>query len=234
MIFESLNCTISPIASMKTSRCELKINMLFCYEFFENIWGFIFQSAQLRFESSVCKYFEDVGIDISYRVFSAVWYWFGEYRIAVKIKENKKAITSAEWWYKKSTNLISDYLSIDGLTTNVSVMSTKTGVSLHVEENDDKEGVSVSVTVLYMDMKSYNSLFFQMLWLGLVVEMVVSIFLLKWDFLVEWMLDRCACMWPLNVASKIGVYLVTWFTVNSGHDLIKPLLVYLHQVEIVG
>ena len=160
MIFESLNCTISPSASMKTSRCELKINMLFCYEFFENIWGFIFQSAQLRFESSVCKYFEDVGIDISYRMFSAVWYRFGEYRIAVKIKENKKAITAAEWWYKKSTNLISDYLSIDGLTTNVSVMSTKTGVSLHVEENDDKEGVSVSVTVLYMDMTSYNSLFF--------------------------------------------------------------------------
>ena len=44
--------------------------------------------------------------------------------------------------------------------------------------------------------------------------MVVPIFLLKGKFLVEQMLYRCACMWPLTVASEIGVYLVTWFTVH--------------------
>ena len=54
--------------------------------------------------------------------------------------------------------------------------------------------------------------------MGLGVEMVASIFLLRGAFLVERMLDRCACMWPLNVASEIGIYLVTWFTVNSGQD----------------
>ena len=52
--------------------------------------------------------------------------------------------------------------------------------------------------------------------MGLGVEMVVSIFLLRGEFLVERMLDICICMWPLNAASEIGVYLVTWFTVNSG------------------
>ena len=57
--------------------------------------------------------------------------------------------------------------------------------------------------------------------MGLGVEMVVSIFFLRGDFLVEIILYCCACMWPLNVASVIGVYLVTWFTINSGQDLGK-------------
>ena len=48
------------------------------------------------------------------------------------------------------------------------------------------------------------------------VEMVVSIFFLCGVFLVVRMMDLCACMWPLNVASEIGAYLVTLFTVNSG------------------
>ena len=52
--------------------------------------------------------------------------------------------------------------------------------------------------------------------MGLGVDMVVSMFLLREAFLVEQMLDCCACMWSLTVASEIGVYLVTWFTVNSG------------------
>ena len=54
--------------------------------------------------------------------------------------------------------------------------------------------------------------------MGLVVEMLVSIFLLRGDFFVEKMLDRCAYMWPFNVASEIGLYLFAWFRVNSGQD----------------
>ena len=54
--------------------------------------------------------------------------------------------------------------------------------------------------------------------MGLGVEKVVSIFLLRGAFFVERMLDCCACMWPMNLASEIGVYLVTWFTVSSGQD----------------
>ena len=38
---------------------------------------------QLRFESSVCKYFEDVGLGIFDRVFSAVCYRFGKDEIYV-------------------------------------------------------------------------------------------------------------------------------------------------------
>ena len=100
--------------------------MLFCYELFENIRGFIVQSVQLRFESSVCKYFEYVGIDLFYRVFSAVWYRFGKYGIAVKIKENKKVIIAADVWSDKSTCLISAYFASDGLKIIVSVMSKQT------------------------------------------------------------------------------------------------------------
>ena len=59
----------------------------------------------------------------------------------------------------------------------------------------------MSVTVLLMDMTSYD-----------------SYFLVRGTFLFEQMLDRCACMWPLNVASEIGEYFVTWFTVNSVQD----------------
>ena len=54
--------------------------------------------------------------------------------------------------------------------------------------------------------------------MGLGVEMIVYIFLLRGAFLVERMLDRCSCMWPFNVASEIGLYLVTLFTVNLGQD----------------
>ena len=86
---------------------------------------------------------------------------------------------------------------------------------MYDDKNDDEEGVSMSVTVLFLDMKSYYSLFLVMLRMGLGVEMVVSIFLLRGVFLVELMLDCCAYMWTLNVASEIEVYLVTWFTVNS-------------------
>ena len=78
---------------------------------------------QLRFEYSVCNYFEDVGIGIFDRVFSAVWYRFGKDGISVKIKENKNVIISADEWYDKSTCLISAYVASDGLTINVSVMS---------------------------------------------------------------------------------------------------------------
>ena len=98
--------------------------MLFCYELFENIWGSIVQSAQLRFEYSVCKYFEDFGIGIFDRVFSAVCYRFDKDVISVKIKDNKKVIISADVWYHISTCLISAYFSSDGLIINVSLMST--------------------------------------------------------------------------------------------------------------
>ena len=81
---------------------------------------------QLRFESSVFKYFEDVVIGIFYRVFSAVWYRFGKDGIAVKIKENKKVIIAADGRYNKSTCLISAYFFSYGLTINVSLMSMKT------------------------------------------------------------------------------------------------------------
>ena len=64
--------------------------------------------------------------------------------------------------------------------------------------------------------------------------MVVYRFLLKGAFLFERMLDCCVFMWPLTVASEIEGYLVTWFTVNPGQDLIKPFLISLRQVEIVG
>ena len=48
--------------------------------------------------------------------------------------------------------------------------------------------------------------------------MAVSIYLSRGSFLVERILDHCACMWPLTVASEIVVYLVNWFTVNLGQD----------------
>ena len=133
--------------------------MLFCYEFFENIRGFILQYVQLRFEYSVCKYFEDVGIGIFDREFSAVWYLFGKYGIAVKIKEKNKVIVAADGWYDKLNCLISDYFSSDGLTANVSVISTKICCFFVLQKNDDEEGVIVSVTVLSLGMKLYNYLF---------------------------------------------------------------------------
>ena len=58
---------------------------------------------QLEFETSVCEYFEDVGIGFFYRVFSAVWYRFGKYGIAVKIKDNKKVIIDSDGWYENRT-----------------------------------------------------------------------------------------------------------------------------------
>ena len=71
---------------------------------------------QLRFKSSICKYFEDVGIGIFDRVISAVWYRFGKYGIAAKIKDNKRVIIATDGWYDKSTCLISAYFASDGLT----------------------------------------------------------------------------------------------------------------------
>ena len=89
---------------------------------------------------------------------------------------------------------------------------------MYDDNNDGEEEVSVSITVLTQDISSCDSLFLEILLMGLGFGMVVSIFLLRGAFLVKLMLDLCACMWPLNVASEIGVYLVTWFTVNSGQN----------------
>ena len=50
----------------------------------------------------------------------------------------------------------SDYLKI-----NVCVMSTQTGVSLYDDKNDGKEAVGVSVTVLLLDISSYDSYFWK-------------------------------------------------------------------------
>ena len=70
--------------------------------------------------------------------------------------------------------------------------------------------------LLSLDISSYNFSFLETIQMGLVVGMVVSILLLKGNFLVELMLYCCAYMWPLTVASEFGLYLVTWITVNSG------------------
>ena len=56
----------------------------------------------------------------------------------------------------------------------------------------------MSVTLLLLDMTSYDSLFLERLLMGLGVEIVVSIFLLRGALLVERMLDCCAFMYPLN------------------------------------
>ena len=80
---------------------------------------------KLRFEFSVCKYFEDVGIGIFDRVFSAVWYRFGKDGISIKIKSNKKVIIATDVWFDKCTCLISAYFSSCVLTINVSVVSTQ-------------------------------------------------------------------------------------------------------------
>ena len=80
----------------------------------------------LRFDSSVFEYFEDFGICIFDRVFSVVLYWLGKDVISFDIKENKEVIFAADGWYNKLTYLISTYFASDGLTINVSVMSTKT------------------------------------------------------------------------------------------------------------
>ena len=98
----------------------------------------------------------------------------------------------------------------------------KPGVSFYDKKNDDEEGVSVYVTVLSLDMTTYYSLFLEILWIGLGVEIVVSIFLFREDFLVELILDHCACMGTLNLASEIRIYLVTWFTDNLGQNWRKP------------
>ena len=81
---------------------------------------------KLRFESSIFKYTEDVGICIIDRVFSAVWYWFGKDGIFVKIKENKEVLIASNGWYGKLTCLISAYFASDGLKIKVSVMSIQT------------------------------------------------------------------------------------------------------------
>ena len=80
----------------------------------------------MRFDSSVFKYLGDFGIGVFDRVFSAVWYRFGKYGIAVKIKDNKEVIIESDGWYKKSTCLVSAYFASDLLTMNVSVIIKKT------------------------------------------------------------------------------------------------------------
>ena len=60
--------------------------MLFCYELFYFILGFIFQYVKLSFESSVLRYLEDVGIGIFDISFSWVQYRFVRDGIYVKIR----------------------------------------------------------------------------------------------------------------------------------------------------
>ena len=60
----------------------------------------------------------------------------------------------------------------------------KPGVSLYDENNDSEEAVSVSINVLSQDISSYDSLFLEMLWMGMVFGMVVSIFFKR--FLFGW------------------------------------------------
>ena len=87
--------------------------MLFCYEFFEYVWGFIFLSVQLRFEFSAFKYLENIGIWYFVRVFSAVWYQFRKNGITVKMKYNQEIIIASDRWYDELTCLISAYFTSD-------------------------------------------------------------------------------------------------------------------------
>ena len=129
--------------------------------------------------------------------------------------------------------MVSAYFVSDGVTINLSVMSTQTWCFFVWQKNDGKEAVSISVNVMFLDMTSYYSFFLNAMngtgcWYG-----SVHIFV-KGVFLVEQILDRCEYMCPVTVASEIGLYLVTLLTVNSVQDWRKPFLIALHQVEIVG
>ena len=76
----------------------------------------------------------------------------------------------------------------------------------------------MSVTVLFLGITLYDSMFLEMLLMRLGVNMLVSMFVLRGAFLVERMLYCCAYMWPVTVDSEIGLYLVTLLTVNSVQD----------------
>ena len=64
-------------------------------------------------------------------------------------------------------------------------MSMQTWCFLYDYKNDDEEGVSVSVTVFSLDVTSCDSLFLEILRMGLGVEKALFIFLLRGVFLVE-------------------------------------------------
>ena len=81
---------------------------------------------QLRFESYVFEYLEDVGIVIFDRVFGAVQYRFIKDGSAVNIEDNREVIFAAEVWYNELTCLISAYFTSDVLTINIRVTSPKT------------------------------------------------------------------------------------------------------------
>jgi hypothetical protein len=51
---------------------------------------------------------------------------------------------------------------------------------------------------------------------------------------VDRMLDRCACMWPMVVASEWGRYCCTCLEVSSGHESRWPALMASIQVERTG
>ena len=50
--------------------------------------------------------------------------------------------------------------------------------------------------------------------------------------LVDRMLERWACMWPIVVASECGRYWWTCLAVSSGKESRKPALMALVQVEM--
>ena len=59
----------------------------------------------------------------------------------------------------------------------------------------------MSVTVFFLGITSYYSLFLVIILMGIGVGVVVSMFLLRLEFLVEQILDCCAFMWPFTVTS---------------------------------
>lgn len=52
--------------------------------------------------------------------------------------------------------------------------------------------------------------------------------------LVELMLERWACIWPMTVASERGAYCVTCLEVNAGQESRYPALMALVHVERTG
>ena len=92
-------------------------------------------------------------------MFCADQYQLGKNGIAIKIKQNKKAIVAADGWYEKLTCLISAYFPCNGLKVNVSVMSEEIWCFLKdgktLGEYNGGETVGMTVTVLFITMSAY-------------------------------------------------------------------------------
>jgi hypothetical protein len=123
MGFKRLNFSFGPIAAMESCWSELIVDVFFGHEIGEELGGFVVQAMEFGSKAAMLQEAKHGGIRVFDRFLFSIGYRFYVNGVAVVVVEDEDVIVATGGGNDEATRLVGAYLSGDGFTLCVDVMS---------------------------------------------------------------------------------------------------------------